>query len=313
MTRLRERIDQAERLWLLQAAATQEATRLGHAAVDTDHLLAALLVTGGPAAQRLRTAGLDLAGVRRASAELDRADLAAVGLADAVDPGATPPDGYARETGSLPLTPRAKAAAKALRPYDEPAFLRALAAGGGPAARILAEHALPDPVSTSEGGSMVAPVIGGVGGGVTGWATCVREVAVPPAQVWAVLDDPWTRPTWDNDVASIASVTDDGFVAVPGLVRDAPRLMRRAADLHTLYAIEERVEGSVLAWRMTCRTGFVEHVRVTVTDAGTGSLLTLSWSPELRLRHRPAARMLTRMARTQLQLMAQGLAQAAAS
>jgi hypothetical protein len=65
-----------EEWYLLMTAATDEAARAGHGEVDVDHVLLALLVTGGASAGVLADAGLQLGAARTALAEVQWADLA---------------------------------------------------------------------------------------------------------------------------------------------------------------------------------------------------------------------------------------------
>ena len=72
-----------ERWYLLTTAATDEAARAGHGEVDVDHVLLALLVSGGVSTRILSLAGLDLAAARTALVDVQQRDLASLGRDDA--------------------------------------------------------------------------------------------------------------------------------------------------------------------------------------------------------------------------------------
>jgi hypothetical protein len=72
----------------ISLAATEECARLGHAEIDGEHLLLALLVVGGPSARRLHDAGVGIDEARRRVAEEAACLLAEIGVtAPPVDRG----------------------------------------------------------------------------------------------------------------------------------------------------------------------------------------------------------------------------------
>jgi hypothetical protein len=80
----------------ISLAATEECARLGHAEIDGEHLLLALLVVGGPSARRLHDAGVGIDEARPCSRRSASRPLRST----AAPPPSIPP------TSSLPAGPR---------------------------------------------------------------------------------------------------------------------------------------------------------------------------------------------------------------
>ncbi len=293
--------------FLLATAANDEAERLGHPEVSTDHLLLGLIAMGGAAAGELRRHGVTLARARLAVAEVQRRDLRTLGIT-APDTSLPPPLRYAPDL--KPLTPAAAEIAFADL-ADGPAVLRRLLVDrDGPPARVLAELGvgvddldLAGVVTTQDG-----PAPFGA------WQS-THSVLTPVARerLWALLDDPHRRPGWDTDVHTVIVVDDEHVVTRPALFDDSrvARRILKGVSLEAHHHLTVREVGHVLQWRTVFpRRGHVEHLRIELADDPAGTRLTLSHRDERR-GNGPASRLLRWMSAAHLRLRAQAITQAA--
>lgn len=124
----------------IRSAAAVEAVALRHPEVDVEHLLLGLLATGGPSSRVLTEAGADLAAVRRGVREVQRLQLADLGIA-AVPPPAPVHAGLWSARHALPLNSRAEELLHTPSYRgDDRGLLLALLDDDGRRARHLLEH-----------------------------------------------------------------------------------------------------------------------------------------------------------------------------
>jgi hypothetical protein len=307
--------------YLLMTAATDEAARAGHGEVDVDHVLLALLVTGGASTTLLSRAGLRLAAARAALAEVQREDLSSLGVTTPVPP---PPAGhtYGVGTAALPWSDRARRALTPLTegPSDTAVLAAILSDEHGPARRLLEQAEI---AATAVLAAALAPVDPAgadraAPDGSRHWTSShTRAVAVPRADLWRVVRDPRRRPEWDDSVAGV-QIRDArcfetldavaGTLAGPGRPIDDPGLV-------STHRVTELTEGRLVEWETRYpHRGHTDWLRVELEDDGTGSRLTLRHafgSPRgfLRLFSRFYAWTTTR----RLMLLAQAIAQTASA
>lgn len=215
----------------LRAAASVEAVRLGHPEVDIEHLLLALLVTGGPSARLLLDAGVTLDRGRQAVVDVQQHELADLGV-NLIVP-APEPARYDASMSPLPLSGRARELDDRL-PFaaDDRALLTALIDDeGGRVRRLLtqlgvdadvtrqtadatssaqtasSQPGLPDGRQTSglRPGDALPPEPGWL------YVSHSQDVPVPADPVWALISDPERRAEWGVD-CSAARVRGDGTV-----------------------------------------------------------------------------------------------------
>ncbi len=307
--------------YLLMTAATDEAARLGHGDVDVDHVLLALLVTGGRSTGVLSRAGLDLSAARTAMAEVQRQDLASLGVPVPVPPplaGRAPGVG----TAALPWSDRAR---RALAPLpdggpDTAVLVAVLSDEGSPARRLLEQAGV-----DADGVLAAALVAGGPADpgpdreadARARTTTHTRTVAVPRADLWAVVSDPRRRPDWDDSVAVVRSLDDGSFETLDALARTlaAPGEPIEDPGLVSRHHVTARDDGRLIEWETRYpRRGHTEWLRVELEDAGTGTRLTIrhAFSRTAGLRRLLSA-VYAWTTRLRLKLLAKAIAQAEAS
>ena len=303
---------------LLMTATTDEAARVGHGEVDVDHLLLALLVSGGASAAVLSEAGLRLADARTALAEVQRADLADTGVMTPVPP-ALAGHTFGVGTAALPWSDRARTALA--RMTDEGPDTRVLAAvlsdEHSPARRLLEQAGIDATAVRAAAVLATARATAPAGtpaprDGSRAWTSShTRTVAVPRADLWRAVGDPRRRPEWDDDAAEVRVLDDDSFESLDALARTLDR--PDDPGLVATHRVTGRVEGRMIEWEARFPTGHTEWLRVELADDGTGSRLTLRHAFSrpcgvLRLTSRFYAWTSTR----RLKLLAQAIAQTAA-
>ena len=306
-----------ERWVLLVTAANDEAARAGHGTVDVDHVLLALLVSGGPATQILSRAGLDLATARTALVEVQVQDLSSLGTSTPVPPPlATHTYGVA--TAAHPWSDRARRALAAI--VEEGPGTHALRVvlddEHGPARRLLGQAGIDvEAVLATAGTVQDSPRAHG-DESWTWTSSSSRTVAVPRADLWRVVSDPRRRVEWDDTDARVQVVDDRSFETLdalsfrlhrPGRTLEDPGLTCR----HVVTALDE---GRLVEWEERCPDrGHTERLRVELEDDGAGSRLTLRHAFS---RPRGALRLFARLyawtIRKRLQVLSQAIAQAAA-
>lgn len=192
----------------ITSAALEEAARAGDPELDLEHLLLGLLVTGGPSAALLTSAGVDLPGLRRAVVEVRQRELVHLDLQVPVPAVPDGPEPSFRAAQAVPFNDRAMAVMKRI-PYegdDRGLLLALLDDEGRRVERVLThldvdvdvlrtatgqDHAAPRAVDP---GSPAAPGTGG-----PGWiATLVQDVPVDAGRVWDLVSDVTRRPEWDT-------------------------------------------------------------------------------------------------------------------
>ncbi|WP_369131950.1 Clp protease N-terminal domain-containing protein [Modestobacter sp. I12A-02662] len=299
-------------------AADEEAARAGHAEVDVHHLLLGLLVTGGASARVLSAAGLQLGGAREAQVAVQQADLAALGVTATVPPVPRSRT-YAAGTAGLRWSDRARRALADL-PDGAPdtRLLTALLADGrGPARRLL-DRAGVDAAAVLAAIGTVEADVDRVGPPEGGWtATHAQTVAVPRADVWAVVADPHRRPDWDDTVERVRRVHGRSFEALDAIARTLSRTGEPVEDpglisTHVLTAVEE---GRVLEWEVRYPArGHTEWLRVELADDGAGCRIGLRHrNGAVGSRLRPLAALGAWSMRARLRLLTQAVAQTAAA
>ncbi len=272
MTSLRRRSATVADSFLLIAAATAEAERLGHDTVDTDHLLLALLATDTAAGRLLVRRGVTLARAREAVLEIQRDDLGPLGIEHpSSDPGT--PTRYAPQAKRL--TP---AAHRIMRTglHDGNDLLEGLVAlPDSAAARVLGHLGVDVPPTDT-----VTPDAPAVDSSREGWrSTCSVVVPVPRDRVWSLLDDPDRRASWDTDVHEVVVVDDEHFIGRSPLADDDSamvRMLARGVEVDVHHFLTARSLGRVIQWRMVFpRKSHTEHLRIELEDAQGGTRLTL--------------------------------------
>ncbi len=292
------------------AAAAEECGRVGHPAVDVDHLLMGLLCSGGPSARALTGAGVTLPAVREAVGALQLQDLAALGITAATPAPARQHD-YGAAARDVGWTPRALAVVRGLDVRrDDRALLEALLDEPGGAARRLLQAAGADesalraalPVAAAVGTApqQRTPVPAG-----TAEASLTTLLPVPREAVWALLADPSRRAEWDSWYER-ADVSDDGAATTTsrrrrGRVATSTHVVSRWQPLESIAWSERRDDP---------RTG-LRHLRVDLEPAGAGCEVTLTrrYAPQRRL-GRAMVLLARPFMRSELRFKAQSIAQA---
>ena len=312
-----------EEWYLLMTAATDEAARAGHGGVDVDHVLLALLVTGGAATQVLSDAGLRLGSARTALAEVQRADLASLGVALPAPPpmaGHT----YGAGTAALPWSDRARRALALMIDGgpDSRVLAAILADEHGPACRLL-EQAGATPRHVRAAAALATARTlpadeGSPSSGSRAWSSAhATTVAVPRADLWRVVRDPLHRSRWDDTVASVQIVDDRTFETLDAVARTlaAPGQPIEDPGLVATHVVTDEQLGRLVEWEVRYPSrGHTEWLRVELEDEGAGSRLTLRHAFS---RPRGILRLISRFyawhTRRQLKLLAQAIAQTAAA
>ncbi|MFL1380360.1 MULTISPECIES: Clp protease N-terminal domain-containing protein [unclassified Nocardiopsis] len=291
---------------VIQGAASREAARAGHPEVGFEHLLLGVLVNGGPGARLLMDAGVDLAGARAGIDALLAEDLALLGIDAALPaPSASPAEGAAM----LPLAPRLQELVDD-RPSagGDRALLAALIGDGGGRVRRLLERLGVDAddldldVPECPAGGARPSAAGGFE--AQGWENTLYdlEVPVPAERLWALLSDPERRGEWDT-AGTPARHLGGGVVELA---------LRHGSPVRE--SITRRVEGREVTWAREEGEGTAPRALKIVIEPLEGRArlhLSLGWPNALR--GRLANRMVRWIARQQLRLHAQAIAQAAAS
>jgi hypothetical protein len=308
-----------ERWLLLVTAANDEAARAGHGTVDVDHVLLALLVSGGPSTRILARAGLDLATARTALAEIQRQDLSSLGVSTPLPPPLAT-HSYGVATAALPWSDRAR---RALQPMTEgePDTLvleTVLADEHGPARRLL-EQAGADADAVLAAARAAAGSSGPHPAGNTsrGWSSDhTGIVAVPRADLWRLVSDPRRRGEWDDSVARVQVLDDRSFRTLDALAGTLARPGRPLEDpgLMSTHVVTDTEDGRLVEWEVRFpRRGHTEWLRIELADDDAGSRLTLRHAFR---RSRGNLRLFSRLyawtTRKRLRVLAQAIAQAAA-
>lgn len=263
-------------LSLVMAAATDEARRLGHNVVDTDHLLLGLIATGGASSRALADRGVTLARAREALVDVQRSDLAIIGI-EAPDMTLPPPQ---RCGGGedLDITERVQDAwaGEPLHGTDLSLLRVLLADADGPAVRVLARLGVePDAIDVDAEASRAADPEPAADDAWDATYTMVTDVSLE--RIWALLDDPAQRPRWDSTVSS-AEATDGGFVGIctdddgTRLERIMQRMLPRVRGF-----TEERTPPTTIQWRLVHggRLGTTQRLRIELTPERSGTRITL--------------------------------------
>lgn len=323
------RLAMSKQSYLLTRAAASEAMRAGRAEVDVEHVLLALLTSGGPSAGHLLRAGADVVGLRLAAADLEAEDLAPL-----VDPRLLTPPGpgaAARAADepparSVPVNARVRAVLEGVpMRADETSLLLALLADSPRAGRLLHQQGVDVPALRA---GLITPQEGSRAGAATesddepelpappGWTWQHAEhrqvLPVSAAEVWALVSDPARRPQWDATCAAV-DVAPDGSEHLVTHAAGQDRVDRQVAT--------HLVPGRAITWARhpdpedaLARAG-APAVRTTTLRLADqhpeGAVLNLRTAWLIPSRRRWLRRPLTRMWRTQLRLLAQGIAQSA--
>lgn len=308
-----------ERWYLLTTAATDEAARAGHGEVDIDHVLLALLVSGGASTRILSLAGLDLATARTALVDVQRRDLASLGVTTPVPPpSARHP--YGAGTAALPWSDRARRAISGLPEGDHDArVLTAVLSDRESPARRLLEQAGVDADAVLAAAATTAPTDEerpDPSGGRRRWtAVITRTVAVPRADLWRVVSDPLRRPEWDDSAGAVRVLDERSFQTVDALAGALAGPGEPADDpgLVATHLVTDLEAGRLIEWEAhypSC--GHTEWLRVELEDDGSGSRLVLRHAfSRPRGLLRVWSGFYSWATRMQLKLLAQAIAQAA--
>jgi hypothetical protein len=302
----------------ITSAALEEAARAGDPELDLEHLLLGLLVTGGPSAVLLTTAGVDLPRLRRAMVEVRQQELAQLGLQVPVPAAPEGPEPSFRAAQAIPFNDRAMAVMKQIsyEGDDRELLLALLQDEGRRVERVLAHldadvdalriAARPDhpPPATNGPGTQKAEEPKAV---ETGWsATLVQDVPVDAARVWDVVSNVARRPEWDG--ACVAAETGPDGVQ---------RLTYRGRGRKVVaeQVVSHLVPGQEIAWRRF-RVGDREvgaTFRVRVEPVGVTCRVHLQMGIERRtLLRRMLRPLIALLAGSQLRWQAQSIARAAA-
>lgn len=302
----------------ISTAAMEEVLELGHPEIDVDHLLVGLLVTGGPSASCLLSAGVDLPSLRRAVREVEDAEARVLGVRVAAPP-AVPSARALSRTGAVSFCDRALAIIRsAQQDEDDRALLRALLDDDGRRAeRILvqagvdvvelrARLAVPATVTILDLPVEVVDALGALGPAARRCsASMTHEVPVNADAVWALVSDPRRRPEWD---AACVEVSPDG----DGVLRlqYANRWRTR-----TVKVLTERTGPRSLLWRelWAGEDDVSAALHLAVTSVGAGSRLRVDVTTVLRTRRGRALRPVMQWAvASRVRWLGQSVARAAA-
>jgi hypothetical protein len=206
----------------ITSAALEEAARAGDPELDLEHLLLGLLVTGGPSAALLTTAGVDLPRLRQAVAEVQQQELTHLGLQVPVPAVPDGPEPSFRAAQAVPFNDRAMAVMKQISyEGDDRELLLALLEDEGRRVERVLDHldvdvealratATPDRAAprTDHPGARVAVAVEAQDPSVL--ATLVHDVPVDAGRVWNLMSDVTRRPEWDT--ACVRAETGPGGV-----------------------------------------------------------------------------------------------------
>lgn len=134
---------------------------------------------------------------------------------------------------------------------------------------------------------------------------CSRTLPASPAEVWAIVGDPYHMPRWWPRVLRVEGVEEDGFTQV--LSTDKGRSVR--ADFRVL----ESVSPALRRWTQELvgtpfeRILAVSETEVRIDPAGRGTQVTMVRTQTLRGMARLGAFMLRRASKAQLDEALSGL------
>jgi len=271
----------------LSISAKEEASRYDLPQIDVDHLLLALLVSGGPAGELLRDFGVTLTDARRATEQVRTEHIARLGI---LSPTVSPRPIRDPSLGDSDWSPRALKVMSGPAEGGELALL----------ARLLDEpSSLAAAVLTEVGVDLSALRVGLIDrqaaspsepNGATadpGWRS-VRHASFAPApvaDVWALVADPLRRPEWDTTIGTVIPLGPDRWELQAASVRPdgrPVRLYRNYSRWHyrcTAYEREEWVEWEIdlpdRRRNQPVRHRFSIHLRP--VSGGTALELTLRW------------------------------------
>lgn len=308
----------SQEIYHIRSAATVEALTFGHPEVDVEHLLLGLMIVDGPSAEALTRAGIDLAAIRSAIADVQARDVGELGI-DLAPPPRSALRASGRIGNDLPLNDRARHLIETSSYRgDDREFLRVLLDDDSKRVQRLIDHLgvdvgdlrdsterAPLPISTPSPPDCAQPTaaIPGVAPAGSVWlqASFTQDLSVPVNRVWPVISDLSRRPEWDPSCSAVG--TDDhgrGLLTRPG------------GDVVTQTLIEDVTEREI-TWRHVSSTGAPEIFQIVVTpiDGGTRLQLRRHWTVRGRV-WRMLGAALAGMVRTQLRVQAQGIGQAAA-
>ena len=248
----------------LSIVAFEEASRLGQRVGDLDHLFLALVLTGEPAGQALRSMGIGMDAARRAVGELHSSQLALLGI-DADPPQAGPI--VFHETGGYKWHERALAVLS-LAESDDPqgdysaAVLRRLVDEPSGLIASLLGHLGTTPEAVRERLAELSPsgpehTPPAATNALAGSATAF--VPAPLEEVWALLIDPGRMRDWGPCFGQI-EYGQDASGALPGDVWTgvAPTHRPDGTPLRVGEAVRrqriellERDERRSIAWRFS--------------------------------------------------------------
>lgn len=264
--------DQTSRMraaFLLAAAANEEAERLGHSVIDTDHQLLALIAVGGAPAQLLARHGVTLDRARTEVADMQRDHLAAVGIG-APDAAPVTPPRYMADIKTL--TPAATAVSHDDQGNGLSVLARLMADPQSRSAQLLARLGVE--ITDAELVGAMATAVAPTGE----WPVTFSAVtSAPRERVWALLDDPLRRPSWDTDVHSVEVVDDELFIGrAPVADTRLSRIIAKRFGNDVQHRLSARTPGRVIQWRVTSpRSGHTEHLRVELEGVAEGTRMTL--------------------------------------
>lgn len=278
----------------ISIAAKEEASRYDLPQVDVDHLLLALLVSGGSAGELLRGQGLTLDAARRATEQVRAQHVARLGI---VAPAVPPRPIRDPALGEIDWTRRALAVVGG---NDDRGELGLLAGLLDEPSRLVVEVLAEAGVDLGEvragltdrrGTSGPAPVAASD----PDWRGVTRTgfAPAPIAEVWALVSDLARRPEWDDTVRTVHAVGPDVWETEVTTSRPDGRPARRrpgytrARHRRIAYEPEDLVEWEItlpdLRKRWPSRHRL--NIRLRPATGGTALELTLSW-PRPAGRHR---------------------------
>lgn len=280
---MRTRIAAAHEMMLVLTAANTEALRAGHAQIDADHLLLALLVLDGDAAAGLVAAGVSLDAAREALAGVERDDVLALGLgAELADASWLPAVTSPASAPLLPLAPTVNDVGAHYRLRQESdlwLLARLIEDPQGPAARLLRRLGV-------DGTAVVAARPKAADRPT--WSRSTRiELTVPVAAtaLWRIVDDPTRRPEWDREAGEVEVIDERTFVVTPRLVLESNTtgLGSWLAEKVVTFRVIDQSPGTFVEWELTyprrpAQRPYLERQSVELTPVEGGTRLTLAES-----------------------------------
>jgi hypothetical protein len=284
MSKLGELFALAQRVSI---AAKEEASRYDLPQIDLDHLLLALLISGGPAGVLLREQGATLDATRTATEQVRARHIARLGV---VPPPADPRPIRDPSLGDIDWTPRA---IQVVSNTSEPGELDLLQAlldePSGLVTEVLAEAGV-DPVALRAALAerrRVAGTADSTGTPDQDWLAVTHTgfAPAPVGAVWALVSDPARRPEWDTTVGGVRPTEPDVWEMTLATTRPDGRPVRhrpehvRAHHRLTAYEPEELVEWEVTLPDQRGTRPARQRLRVHCRPAAEGTTLelTLSW------------------------------------